>query len=297
MSRTFQRATDAALEADRALRSPVTRTNARNVLPARDRSRRGAPALDPGRGPAGGGSGDAVAAQGGPGRGGGARRRRRSGAASCASSANAMGAPPSATAPTTARVTRRTTERRRRDGDGMRRACGRGARRADPSRGVSPTGRRAFRSAGPNRSASGSEEPEADDGRASSDLDLLRAADRRRLDLGDRLGDLDAARARLGAVEGRAAAPHALLVVEDVEAHLRRRRRGESKMKRCALTIAAGPKYWPSVQNTGHDEVHAAQRMHLVVSSKRRAVGDRLDALLALLGRRAGDCRNGCTSR
>src|SRR5690606_37082467 len=43
----------------------------------------------------------------------------------------------------------------------------------------------------------------------------------------------------------------------------------ESKMKRCALTIAAGPKYWPSVQKTGQLEVHAAHRMHLVVSSKR----------------------------
>src|SRR5690606_35994571 len=41
----------------------------------------------------------------------------------------------------------------------------------------------------------------------------------------------------------------------------------ESKMKRWALTIAAGPKYCPSVQNTGHEDVHAAQRMHLVVSS------------------------------
>ena len=40
-------------------------------------------------------------------------------------------------------------------------------------------------------------------------------------------------------------------------------------MKRWALTIAAGPKYWPSFQNTGHDVVHAAHRMHLVVSSKR----------------------------
>ncbi len=49
----------------------------------------------------------------------------------------------------------------------------------------------------------------------------------------------------------------------------------ESKMNRCALTIAAGPKYWPSVQNTGQEDVHAAQRMHLVVSSKRaRSSGD-----------------------
>src|SRR5262249_44480874 len=43
----------------------------------------------------------------------------------------------------------------------------------------------------------------------------------------------------------------------------------ESKMKRCALTIAAGPKYWPSFQNTGHEDVQAAHRMHFVVSSKR----------------------------
>jgi len=48
----------------------------------------------------------------------------------------------------------------------------------------------------------------------------------------------------------------------------------ESKMNRWAFTIAAGPKYWPSVQNTGQDDVHAAHRMHLVVSSKRsRATG------------------------
>src|SRR5688572_28908752 len=44
------------------------------------------------------------------------------------------------------------------------------------------------------------------------------AGDHRALDLLDGLRDLDAAGARLGAVEGRAAAPHALLVVEDLEA-------------------------------------------------------------------------------
>src|SRR6186997_2055935 len=44
------------------------------------------------------------------------------------------------------------------------------------------------------------------------------ARDHRALDLLDRLGHLDATRARLGAVEGGAAAPHALLVVEDLEA-------------------------------------------------------------------------------
>ena len=36
----------------------------------------------------------------------------------------------------------------------------------------------------------------------------------------------------------------------------------ESKMKRCALTMAAGPKYYPSVQKTGQDDVRAAHRMH-----------------------------------
>jgi hypothetical protein len=40
-------------------------------------------------------------------------------------------------------------------------------------------------------------------------------------------------------------------------------------MKRWALTMAAGPKYWPSFQKTGQLVVHAAHRMHLVVSSKR----------------------------
>src|SRR5699024_12773273 len=43
----------------------------------------------------------------------------------------------------------------------------------------------------------------------------------------------------------------------------------ESKMNRGALTIAAGPKYDPSAQKTGQEVVQHAQRMHLVVSSKR----------------------------
>ena len=55
------------------------------------------------------------------------------------------------------------------------------------------------------------------------------AAHDRLLDLGDRLRHLDAAGAGVGAVEGRAAAPHALLVVEDVEAHLRRCRRASRR--------------------------------------------------------------------
>src|SRR4051794_6004726 len=44
------------------------------------------------------------------------------------------------------------------------------------------------------------------------------AREQRALDLLDRLRDLDAAGAGLRAVEGRAAAPHALLLVEDLEA-------------------------------------------------------------------------------
>ena len=38
-------------------------------------------------------------------------------------------------------------------------------------------------------------------------------------------------------------------------------------MNRWALTIAAGPTYDGCAQNDGHDDVHAAHRMHLVVSS------------------------------
>src|SRR3954470_20289511 len=34
-----------------------------------------------------------------------------------------------------------------------------------------------------------------------------------------------------------------------------------SKMNRCALTIAAGPKYASSAQYTGHEDVQAAHRM------------------------------------
>ena len=69
-----------------------------------------------------------------------------------------------------------------------------------------------------------------------------------------------------------------------------------SKMNRCALTIAAGPKYCPSVQNTGHDEVHAAHRMHFVVSSKTSR--STIDWMRSLPG--SGfefAIRNGCTSR
>jgi hypothetical protein len=67
-------------------------------------------------------------------------------------------------------------------------------------------------------------------------------------------------------------------------------------MNRCAFTIAAGPKYCPSVQNTGQDDVHAAQRMHFVVSSKRARSAT--DCTRSLPGVGADeDCRKGCTSR
>ena len=88
----------------------------------------------------------------------------------------------------------------------------------------------------------------------------------RAADLEDRLGDVDAARARIDAVEDRPAAPHAVLVGQDLEALVAPSSR-ESKMKRCAFTIAAGPTYDGWAQNDGHELVHAAHRMHLVVSS------------------------------
>src|SRR5919205_2658821 len=69
----------------------------------------------------------------------------------------------------------------------------------------------------------------------------------------------------------------------------------ESKMNRWAFTIAAGPKYWPSVQNTGQDDVHAAHRMHLVVSSKRSRSS--ADCRRSLVGSWPLLMRNGMTSR
>ena len=66
-------------------------------------------------------------------------------------------------------------------------------------------------------------------------------------------------------------------------------------MKRCALTIAAGPKYWPSFQNTGHEDVHAAHRMHLVVSSKRSRSS--ADCRRSRVGSLPLVTRNGMTSR
>src|SRR5699024_11165728 len=104
----------------------------------------------------------------------------------------------------------------------------------------------------------------------------------RLLDLGAGLGDLDAARAGRAAREwvaprrpGNASVqmkvvrqPHTPSFSLRISRRVSPPSSRESKMKRCALTIAAGPKYCPSVQNTGHDEVQAAQRMHFVVSSK-----------------------------
>ena len=104
------------------------------------------------------------------------------------------------------------------------------------------------------------------------------------LDLLDRLGDLDVAGAGLGAVEDGAAAPDAVALVQDLAGAPPRPRSRLSKMKRWALTIAAGPmKLW-FAQKGGQAVVQQAQRMHFVVSSKRsRSLG----ALQALAGR---DC-------
>jgi hypothetical protein len=114
------------------------------------------------------------------------------------------------------------------------------------------------------------------------------------LDLLDRLGDLDAARAGLGAVEGRAAAPHALLGVEDLQALLGALVAAvEDEPVR--IDDGRGPKYCPSVQNTGHDVVQAAHRMHLVVSSK--IARSSADCTRSFVGSLPVVIRNGITSR
>src|SRR5680860_1645838 len=69
----------------------------------------------------------------------------------------------------------------------------------------------------------------------------------------------------------------------------------ESKMNRCAFTMAAGPKYWPSVQKTGQLDVQAAHRMHFVVSSKRSRWATVWTRSLPSFGA-CCDTRNGCTS-
>ena len=55
---------------------------------------------------------------------------------------------------------------------------------------------------------------------ARRDERLQPAEEERALDVLDGAGDLDVARAGVGAVEGGAAAPHAFLVVEDLQAHV-----------------------------------------------------------------------------
>ena len=114
-----------------------------------------------------------------------------------------------------------------------------------------------------------------------------RRNEQRPLDLLDRLGDLDAARAGVGAVEGRPAAPDALLVVQDLQPLL-------------GALVAAVEDEPVGVDDRGRAEVLAvvpedrarawcrhAQRMHLVVSSKRARSSARLQALAG--GRR---CRS-----
>jgi hypothetical protein len=66
-------------------------------------------------------------------------------------------------------------------------------------------------------------------------------------------------------------------------------------MNRWAPTMACGPKYWPSVQYTGHDVVQAAHRMHLVVSSKRSR--SFCDCTRSRVGSLPVVTRNGITDR
>ena len=69
----------------------------------------------------------------------------------------------------------------------------------------------------------------------------------------------------------------------------------ESKMNRCAPTMACGPKYCPSDQNTGHDVVQHAQRMHLVVSSK--TARSSMVCRRSFVGSWPSEMRKGITSR
>src|SRR5690606_21080626 len=116
----------------------------------------------------------------------------------------------------------------------------------------------------------------------SADRDVGLAAQHGLLHLGDRLRHLDAARARLRAVEGRAAAPHALLVVEDVEAHLGglvARVEDEAVRvvdRRGAEVLAVGPEHRATRGARG-----AQDALGRVVEAL--ALGDRLDALLLRL--------------
>ncbi|MBG9890996.1 hypothetical protein ABE10_31580, partial [Bacillus toyonensis] len=114
------------------------------------------------------------------------------------------------------------------------------------------------------------------------------AAQHRLLDLGDGLGDLDATGARLGAVEGRPAAPDALLVVEDVETDVCRVvARVEDEAVRVhdggrAEVLSVGPEH-----RAGRGARRAEDALGGVVEAL--AIGDRLGALLALLRGRTRD--------
>ena len=97
---------------------------------------------------------------------------------------------------------------------------------------------------------------------------LERASQNSLLDLGNSLGDLNTAGAGLSTVEGGAAAPDAFLIVENLKTHIT----GViARVKDEAVGVddSCGAEVLAVSPETGQDEVQAAQRMHLVVSSKR----------------------------
>src|SRR4051794_25353581 len=117
---------------------------------------------------------------------------------------------------------------------------------------------------------------------------LYAPAQHRLFHLGDRLGDLDAAWARLGAVEGGAAAPGALFVVQDVEPHVAG---VVARVEDEAVRVDDGGR--PEVLPVGpeHGARRGACRAENALGGvvEDLSVDDRLDALLALGGRGVGD--------
>ena len=68
-----------------------------------------------------------------------------------------------------------------------------------------------------------------------------------------------------------------------------------SKIKRCAVTIAAGPTYWSFAQKDGQEVVQQAHKMHLVVSSKRSRSST--DCSRSCAGGGSSLTKNGITER
>ncbi len=164
--------------------------------------------------------------------------------------------------------------------------------------GVRPRGRgparRPRRRGGEGGAADRQQDAGSGGGQGSRTLGVELVREQGALDLLDRLGDLDAAGAGLGAVEGRAAAPHPLLVVEHLEA-LGPALVPAVEDEAVRVDDCRGPKYWPSFQNTGQLVVQAAQEDAL------RGVVEALAVLLALDALAVGSLpvviRNGITPR